>query len=186
MTSQVKPRLLTAAEFSRMGEAGVFPPGERMELIEGQIFEMSPIGIKHAYVVDQVLKLFHQLTDSSEVHVRGQNPVRISGLSMLEPDIALLRANPEKYKTSFPDANDVLLVIEVSDTSLEYDRTVKLPLYAEAAIPEYWIINLNENVLERYWNPVSETYDQHEIYAVEEEISIPTLEIIIPIQEFFP
>lgn len=137
-------------EFERM-----FADIRHVELIEGKVYQMSPMGPKHVYTV---MKLAGLLTEefSDRAVVSIQNALRIPGQpkdSEPEPDIALLQPPIEKYQERLPDGKDVLLLIEVSDSTLEHDRTTKQGVYARAGIPEYWIANLIENVLEVYRQP---------------------------------
>ena len=132
---------VSAAEYLRMGEAGVFEPDTRLELIEGEIVEMAPIGDRHvACVMELGEALIACLIGRAKVII--QSPVRLSSSAEPEPDLAVLRLRDDRYRTGLPRAEDVLLIIEVSDTTLAYDRGIKLRLYALADIPEVWIWDL--------------------------------------------
>jgi Uma2 family endonuclease len=131
--------LISADAFHRMGETGILGPGDRVELIDGEIIDMSPIGVLHAALVARLASWFSQTLGRSAV-VWCQNPLRLDDLSEPEPDIAILRPRADFYTTSHPGPADVLLVIEVSDTSLAYDLGTKVPLYARHGIPEVWVI----------------------------------------------
>ena len=133
-------RLITVDAFHRMGETGILGPADRVELIEGEIIDMSPIGVLHAAIVDALVRFFSRRAGES-VFIRCQNPLRLDDLSEPEPDIAILRPRADFYTTSHPGPADVLLVIEVSDTSLAYDLGTKVPLYARHGIPEVWVID---------------------------------------------
>ena len=129
-----KPWRFTVDDYYAMAEAGILTHDERVELINGEIIEMSPIGDRHAYSVDEIIDLFFaQLR--SRARVRCQNPVRLDGLREIQPDIAILRLRDDLYSTGHPGPADVFLLIEVSDSTLAYDRNVKLPMYANAGIP---------------------------------------------------
>lgn len=139
----------SVAEFERMGEAGVFTKDARLELIEGEIIEMSPIGSRHAACVNFLSRLLNR-TIGDTVIVSTQNPIRLNDFSEPEPDIALLRLRADFYRDAHPTPADVLLIIEVADTTLAYDRQVKAPLYAKAGVAELWIVNLLEEQVELY------------------------------------
>ena len=129
-----------------MAEVGILAPDERLELIEGDIIAMSPIGGPHANAVRRASKLFTlRLVDRAEVS--AQNPIRLSARAEPQPDLALLRPREAGYP-DHPRPEDVLLVVEVADTSLAHDRRVKVPLHARLSIPELWVEDLNGGVLE--------------------------------------
>jgi Uma2 family endonuclease len=123
-----------------MGEAGVLGPADRVELIDGEIIDMSPIGVMHAAIVARLASHFSQRLGPTAV-VWCQNPLRLDEVSEPQPDITILRPRVDFYTTSHPGPADVLLVIEVSDTSLAYDLGTKVPLYARHGIPEVWVID---------------------------------------------
>lgn len=132
--------LITVDAFHRMGETGILGPTDRVELIDGEIIDMSPIGALHAAIVDVLARHFVRCAGES-VFVRCQNPLHLDAISEPEPDIAILRPRADLYTTSHPGPADVLLVIEVADTSLAYDLGTKVPLYARHGIPEVWVID---------------------------------------------
>ncbi|HZH32583.1 MAG TPA: Uma2 family endonuclease [Pyrinomonadaceae bacterium] len=149
MSLPISKYYFSAAEFERMGEAGVFTKDARLELIEGEIIEMSPIGSRHAACVNFLTRfLIRALGDTTLVTI--QNPIRLNDFSEPEPDLALLRLRDDFYRDAHPTPADVLLVIEVADTTLAYDRQIKAPLYAQAGIEETWIVNLTEEQIETY------------------------------------
>lgn len=136
----VARRLFTREEYHRMGEAGVLRPDERVELIRGEIVEMSPIGRRHVAFVDNLTQLLvTRLAGRAIVSV--QNPVAISDDTEPRPDLKVLRRRDVPYKEREAWGEDVLLLIEVAETSLRYDRTTKLDIYAGAGIPEYWVVD---------------------------------------------
>ena len=126
--------------FHRMGEAGILGAANRVELIDGEIIDMSPIGALHAAIVARLSSYFSQRLGGAAV-VWCQNPVRLDDTSEPESDIAILRPRPDFYMTAIPGPTDMLLVIEVADTSLAYDLGTKVPLYARHGIPEAWVID---------------------------------------------
>ena len=132
--------LISVDAFHRMGETGILGPADRVELIEGEIIDMSPIGVLHAAIVARLASYFSQRLGNAGV-VWCQNPLRLDDLSEPEPDIAILRPRADFYTTAHPGPADVLLVIEVADTSLAYDLGTKVPLYARHGIPEVWVID---------------------------------------------
>jgi Uma2 family endonuclease len=142
----------TVSDYYRMGEAGVFPPGSRVELLEGEIIDMMPVGPFHSGVVNR-LNDFFAANHQGRWLVTNQNPVRLSRHSEPQPDIVLVRRDPDFYSGRHPQPDDVLLLIEVSETSLDYDRGDKLAAYGKAGIGEYWVVNLPERCLEVYREP---------------------------------
>jgi Uma2 family endonuclease len=150
-------RSFTVEEFHRMARAGVFHEDDRVELLDGEIVEMTPIGPEHAGCVGALTRLLTRLL-GERVFVWVQNPVHLPDRSEPQPDVALLRPRPDGYRTAHPLPPDILLVIEVADASLESDRAAKLPLYAEAGIPEVWLVNLPGGVIEISRDPSGGVY----------------------------
>jgi len=152
---EVVRRRFTVEEYHRMGEAGILRDDERVELIYGEVVEMNPIGSWHAACVKELNWLLgRQLGDEFRVDV--QNPVRLAEGLEPQPDLAVVRARD--YRGSLPTPEDVLLLIEVADTSLAYDRGVKLTTYAEAGIREVWIVDLMGGSIERHTGVFGEGY----------------------------
>ena len=150
-------RLFTREEYHRMGEVGILKPTDRVELIRGEIVEMSPIGDRHAAFVDNLTMLLAaRLVDRAIVSV--QNPVALADDTEPQPDLKILRRRPVPYKEREPWAEDVLLLIEVAESSLAYDRSTKLRLYAEAGIPEYWVIDCVAESIEVHRAPQANGY----------------------------
>ena len=148
----------TVDDFHRMAVAGVFTEDDRVELLEGEITVMTPIGHHHAAVVDFLNdRLGTALRDRALVRV--QSPVRLGPHSEPQPDLTLLRRSADYYRTALPTATDVFCIIEVADTAVEYDRA-KLPLYAEAGIAEAWIVDLQGERLEIYRRPRGALYER--------------------------
>ena len=145
MTVQVLRRRFTVDEYHRMGQVGILGEDDRVELLEGEIVEMAPIGSRHQATVDRLTRLFSgRMADA--VLVRVQGPVRLAEDSEPQPDVTLLRLRDDFYATAHPGPEDVILLVEVSDSSIEYDREVKLPHYARQVIPEVWIVDLDKEV----------------------------------------
>jgi len=157
MGVQLARRLFTVAEYHKMAEAGILSEDDRVELLEGEIVAMSPIGSRHAGLVNRLNRLFSQRA-GDQVVVSVQNPVRLGGYSEPQPDLALLRPRADFYTSSHPGPEDVLLVIEVAETSAAVDREVKVPLYARFGVPEVWLVDLAENLVEVFREPSAEGY----------------------------
>lgn len=155
---QLERYLFTLEEYERMIEAGVFNEAARVELIRGEIVDMAPINFPHEACVARLTRLLTVLTDGKAYVWPQNNSIRMPGHSRPQPDLTLLKWRDDLYANTPPVGEDVLLVIEVSDTSLKYDRSVKGPLYAEAGIPEYWIVNLRERIIEVYTDPTEGNY----------------------------
>jgi Uma2 family endonuclease len=164
MAVPIQKRFVTVDEYHRMGEEGVFPPGARVELIRGEIVEMSPIGPGHAGSVRRFIRNFSARLSPYAI-VDAQNPVELREQeSEPQPDITLLRLQDDLYSTATPTPRDTLLVVEVADSSLSLDRRVKMHLYAEAGIPESWLVDLNSNTLFVYRRPSPEGYQDVRAY----------------------
>jgi Uma2 family endonuclease len=147
------------ADYDRMGEVGLFSPSERVELIEGEIVDMAPIGCEHAGTVNYLTGLLGAALAGRAI-VATQNPVVLGLHSEPQPDIALLCPRADFYRGSHPRPEDVLLVVEVADTTLRYDREIKVPLYARHGIPEVWIVDLQGRALNVFREPATEGYRQ--------------------------
>ena len=160
----------TVAQYDQMIAAGVFYEDERLELLEGEIITMSPIGMFHAACVKRLNQIFSQQLGTKTI-VGIQDPIHLDRYSEPEPDIALLHPRPDFYVAGHPEPEDIFLLVEVSETSLEYDREVKLPLYARAGIMEIWIVDVEQAVLEVYRQPVADGYTETLRLAKGETIS---------------
>ncbi len=145
----------TADQFERMGEMGFFAEKDRLELIHGDIVQMSPIGSLHAAGVNRIVDLFRKVDNA---FISAQNPIRLDDATEPQPDVTLLRRRDDFYASAHPRPADVLLLVEVADTSTDYDREVKIPLYARAGIAEVWLLNLNGPELVVYSQPVNGKY----------------------------
>lgn len=157
-----------------MAAAGVLSENDRVELIEGEIVEMNPIGSRHAACVGRLTKILErQAGDHAIVWV--QNPVQINDYSEPLPDVALLKPRDDFYAQANPQPADVLLIIEVADSSVEYDCVVKMPLYAQAGIPEMWLVNLPKDIIEIYTQPLGETYREIRLVKRGESLTAKTI-----------
>lgn len=163
MSLQIAKHHFTARQYERMGETGILPANKRYELIEGEIIEMSPIGRRHAACVDALNSLLNRQVGDTVI-VRVQNPILLDDDSEPLLDITLLKPRADFYRDELPRPSDVLLIIEVADTTLEYDRRIKLPIYARAGIPEVIIFNLRDEQLEHHTQPVGGTYQVARVF----------------------
>jgi Uma2 family endonuclease len=152
MSVELQRRRFTVDEYYAMAAAGILSEDDRVELIEGEIIQMAAIGSQHAACVGRLNRILVEQTGSSAV-VWPQNPVRLSDLSEPQPDLAVLRPRDDFYSGKHPGPADTLLLVEVSDSTLGYDRGVKIPLYATAGIPEVWIVDVEHRLVEVYAGP---------------------------------
>jgi Uma2 family endonuclease len=163
-------RRFTVDEYYRMGEVGILHPEERVELLDGEIVAMSPIGPLHAAVAARLQDLLSQSLRGL-YQVRSQSPIRLSQRSEPEPDMAVVQARADYYATAHPTPADVLLLIEVADTSLALDRGAKLALYAAAGIAELWIVDLAGQQIEQHYDPAGNQYRSKQTYGRGQTIS---------------
>lgn len=175
-------RLVSAAEYHKMAEVGILTEEDRVELINGEIIKMSPIGSKHAACVSRLTALLIRALGDMWI-VFPQNPIHLSNDSEPEPDIAVLEFKEDYYASELPKPNDVIFVAEVSDTTLAYDREIKLPLYAAAGIPVYWIIDLEARVIEVYEQPKVDTYAKRSIFQPSEKVILPKVKVSLLVED---
>ena len=174
-------RKFTVAEYYKMAEVGILGPEERVELIEGEIIVMPPIGPGHAWRVDLTADLITRRLDERYI-VRNQNPIHLNDGSEPQPDVIIMLRRRDGYGAAHPTPADVLLVIEVADSSLAFDRNVKAHLYGRNGVPETWVKNLPEDCIERFTEPGPEGYGQHTIHRRGESITpvlLPDLEFAV-------
>jgi Uma2 family endonuclease len=158
-----QPYCFTVKDYQRMGEVGILEQGDRVELIAGEIVTMSPIGTKHQACVTRLTQLL-VLTFQQSALVSVQNSIQLNETSQPQPDIALLTPREDFYRDRYPQPSDILLIIEVADTTIRYDRDTKIPLYGSVGIPETWIVDLNRNCLEVYRDPDADGYRTKQTY----------------------
>ena len=175
----------TVAEYHRMAEVGLLNEDSRVELIEGELIEMAPIGSPHGGNVKRFIRLFSKVIGDKAI-IAAQDPVVLSGYSEPEPDIALLRWRADDYEQSHPHPEDVLLLIEVSDSTLRYDRDVKIPLYAKNGIPEVWLLDIQNRQLEIYREPINGVYQQRDYRRTGKIAPILCPDAVIDLAELFP
>lgn len=166
-------RKWTVKEYHKLGEMGFFHPGERVELISGNIIKMSAKGTAHTSALGRTDRLFQDLFNNL-AWVRVQDPIALDDNSELEPDIALVRIDPLDYATHHPTPSEVYLIIEVADSSLAYDREFKAKIYARSGIVDYWVLNVNDRQLHVFREPAEDGYQSEVI--LEQTASISPLE----------
>jgi Uma2 family endonuclease len=148
---------LSVADYYRMAEVGILAPDARVELIDGEIIDMAPIGSRHNATVNRLAEILKRAAGDAVI-VQAQGSISLGAFSEPEPDIALLRRRGDFYWSAQPGAADILLIVEVAGSSLAYDRDVKLPLYARHGIPEVWLIDIETQRLKRYRRPSRSGY----------------------------
>jgi Uma2 family endonuclease len=179
-------RSLTSAEYYQMMESGIIREGEKVELILGQIFTMAAKGTRHTVATSKLIKSLLMLIGEQAI-VRCQDPISLPNHSEPEPDIVIARLRSDDYVNSHPSPADIILVIEVADSTIKFDRDTKAPLYAAAGISEYWIVNLIDNRLEIYRQPEGSIYASIEIITPPKLIALPQFpDIVVHTGDFFP
>ena len=180
-----KKHPISAAEYLRMGEAGVFAPDARLELIEGEIIEMAPIGSPHAGCVNRLSRLFVRRAGDAAV-VAVQNPVIISNLSVPQPDLAILKFRADDYARSHPETADVHLVIEVADMTLGFDLGRKAAVYARCGMRELWVVDVNSRAIHVFRQPGAHGYEETAIVRTGARVACTALPAIaVEVDELF-
>jgi Uma2 family endonuclease len=164
----------SVADFYGMGDAGILAPDARVELIDGEVIDMAPIGSPHAGIVNVLTRRFVLAVDDRAT-VAIQNPVRLDDFSQPQPDVALLRPRADGYAGAMPTGADVLLLVEVAASSLAFDRDVKAPLYARHGIPEFWLVDVEGRRVVRYAGPAAGAYGVREPLGSLAQVPIPGL-----------
>jgi len=178
---QLLKRLFTVAEYHKMAEAGILSEDDRVELLEGEIVAMSPIGSRHAACVDRLAQCLVVQVGGRAI-VRVQNPIRLGEHSEPQPDVALLKPRPDFYASSHPGPEHVLLVIEVAETSAAVDREVKVPLYARFGVPEVWLVDLAGDQVEVFREPSAEGYREVRVLRRGESLAPALLpDLLLPV-----
>ena len=182
----VSRRLITVADYHKMAEVGILSPEDRVELIEGEIIEMAPPGSEHAGRVNSLARLLMMAVGSRAV-VTVQSPVRLSDILEPRPDFAVLRPRDDFYAAGHPGAADVLLLIEVSSSSLTYDRSVKGSLYARHGGPEFWIVDVRQRLVTVHREPREDGYGVVSQAGLGDTLTIASLPgIALPAADIFP
>ncbi len=181
MPVQLLKRSFTVEEYHRMVQAGILTEDDRVELIEGEIVTMTPIGSKHAACVNRLTRLLSDQVGRRAI-LSVQNPINLGERSEPQPDLALLRVRPDFYASAHPEPPDVLLVVEVAETSADVDREVKGPLYARAGILEVWLVDLAGECVEVSQEPAPQGYQQIQRVRRGQRVTpqaIPDLELAV-------
>lgn len=168
----------TTKQYQLMYELGVFAESDRYELINGEIREMSPIGIKHAVCVTRLSTLFTNRLINKAI-VWAQNPILLNDYSQPQPDVAILQWRDDFYASALPTPDDILLIIEVADSTIAYDREVKSPLYAANGIPEMWLFDVNQQIIEGYSQPSASGYKRIQRYEHGDNLAINDLPEVV-------
>jgi Uma2 family endonuclease len=171
---------LTVEEYHRMGEAGIFDEDDRIELIDGELIDMAPIGTRYAYIVNLLTRFFvKQASDEKLVCI--QNPVQLGDHGEPEPDVAIVVNR--NYAKQHPQSQDILLLIEVADASVEYERDKKIPFYAHYRVPEVWVVDLRRQRVEVHREPLTAEKRYRDVVRFAKgklaAINIPEVEIVI-------
>jgi Uma2 family endonuclease len=175
----------TVDEYHRLGEAGILGEDDRVELIDGEIVMMTPIGSRHAACVDQLTRSLVELYGDAGV-VRVQNPITLDVRSEPQPDVVVLRPIASRYFDRHPQPADVLLAIEVADSSLGYDRRIKIPLYASAGIAELSIVDLGRELVDVHREPFPGGYAERRTYRRGERIPLPGVDAALEVDAILP
>ena len=181
MPGEIAKRRFTVDEYQLMGRAGILSADDRVELIDGEIIEMTPVGTVHTSAVMRATHAL-MLAAGARAGVRVQAPIQLGDFSEPEPDLALVRWRDDFYGAAHPGPGDILLVIEIADSSLRYDRQVKAPLYARNGIVEYWLVDLEASSIACYSSPDGDTYRKVSVHGPGETlspVSLPDLRIDI-------
>lgn len=174
MSATLTRHRFTVEEYNELIGFGVLGENQRVEFIRGEVIDKMPIGELHLFCVNQLNRILNRQV-GDDVIVSVQNPIRLED-SEPEPDVALLRPRDDSYRSAKPQGKDALLVIEVADTSLEIDRDIKCSLYAEAGIPEYWIVNLLDGCVEVHRHPQPDgTYRQIQVLRDGQTVRVEAL-----------
>ena len=171
MVLQLTPRRFTATEYYQMIDAGVFGDDERLELIDGEIVEMSPIGNPHSACVRRLIRLLSDLCSERAI-VDAQDPVLVGTTYVPQPDLALLRLKADFYASAAPTPADCLLLIEVGDTSADFDRQIKMPRYARGGVVELWLVDINRDVVVVCRDPEGDAYQHVQVFRRGEAIAL--------------
>jgi len=179
-------RRITVAEYHRMGEAGIFGPEERVELLDGQLIEMPPGGPPHCYSVDRVTSAFHKRF-SGRAYIRAQGPVTLDRWSEPEPDVMLSALPEAQYAVAHPKPSQILLVVEVAVSSLRYDAGAKLGAYARRGVREYWSVDVEHEHVDVFREPKGECYKHHHRAARGDSVApLAFPDDAIPVNDILP
>ncbi|MEO0895393.1 MAG: Uma2 family endonuclease [Bacteroidota bacterium] len=183
MTLQLQRLRLSISQYNKMIDAGILTENDKVELINGEIIQMSPIGHKHITTVNRLNMLFASQF-APEAIVSIQNPVQLGTYNEPEPDVVLIKGPFKRYKNRKPALEDVFVIIEVADSSLRFDREIKASMYAKENVPMYWIVNVEEDTVEVYTQPTPTGYIQCELSTVNDKIDISGLGQPVWVKDF--
>ncbi len=184
MTLQLNRREFTVTDYYKMAEVGILKPTDRVELIHGQIIQRIPQVSKHSGMINCLTRLLIPSFESEKVIVSVHNPIHLNDTNEPRPDLVIAKFDKTYYSSNHPTPKDIYLVIEVADSSLEYDRTVKKALYADAAIPEYWIVNLQDQQVEVFSDVKNGAYTKEAIIT-SGTIKLASLDWTIKYEDLF-
>ena len=187
----VNTKRFTLDEYHRLTELGFFHEDDRVELIRGQIIQMAAKGTPHTTCCTKLIRELSRLL-GERATLKCQDPIVLPSDSEPEPDFVIVKNRDDDYLSGHPTPEDILLVIEIADSSLDYDQEIKLPLYAEAGIEYYWIFNLKDNQLETYSKPYQKqqksfAYSKQQIFLPNQTVSVPTFSnLFLDLSKLFP
>lgn len=182
----LKLRQISVREYDAMIENGVFDENDQVELLNGAILEKMPKGTKHSAATDRIARVFYRNLDE-KVLVRNQNPIWLDEFSEPEPDIVLAAPKSDEYENSHPTPSEIYLILEVSDSTLSYDRNTKGEAYARAGICQYLVVNLQEKTLEDYREPSADGYGSKRTFHAGGQFNLAAFpEISFNVSDFFP
>ncbi len=168
--------------YHRLVEVGILNENDKVELIEGQIIQMTPIKSPHAACVDRLGDLLRILFVKKSI-VRSQNPITLGEHSEPEPDLAVVKYKADYYENAHPTPKEIYIAIEISQSTEQYDRTIKIPLYAKHGIPEAWLVNLNKKEIEIYQQPTEKGYSAISIYCLADTLQSKLLKKVLPVKQ---
>jgi len=181
MSVQLLRRKFTVEQYHKMAESGILTENDRVELIQGEVIEMSPVGRRHASCVARLTRLFTLRLGETAI-VWPQNPIELDDTSEPQPDLTLLQPRPDFYESGHPQPEDIFLIVEVADTTAKFDRGVKIPLYAKDNIAEVWLVDINQQCIEVYRQPSPTGYKNVQTFQRGQTLSIqafPDIEITV-------
>lgn len=175
----------TVDDYYRLAQAGILGEDDRVELIEGEIVKTAPIGSRHAACLSGITRLLIGTIGDRGI-VRVRLPVRLDDYSEPEPDVCLPRPRSDRYADGHPGPADVLLLIEISDSSLAYDRDVKVPLYCRNGVDSVWIIDLGRSLVQAYSGASSDGYLERRTLRAGDRVAVPGTDVVIDVSQLFP
>ncbi len=178
----IKKRLFSRVEYYQMADSGILTCTDKTELIKGEIILKSPAGPYHASRSRKIEAIFSRLI-GDQAQTSTQNPVQLDDFSEPEPDFVLLKPRADYYASQHPGPEDIMLLIEISHSTYAFDKNIKLPLYAQAGIPEVWIINLNESQVEVFKQPQGEEFREKLIFRQGESIEVEVLSSSVAVRD---